>query len=94
MTQQANPALAGTLISSAVEGAGIVARRLATGMGARIVEILTICGNAWSAASMYEDLSRLSDAELERRGISRGELGRCVFEAMTEYGSSNDTGIA
>jgi hypothetical protein len=30
-------------------------------------------------AALYQDLSRLSDTELERRGIPRGELHRCVF---------------
>lgn len=29
-------------------------------------------------AAMYQQLSRLSEAELERRGIPRGELHRCV----------------
>jgi len=30
-------------------------------------------------AALYQELSKLSDAELERRGIPRGELHRCVF---------------
>ena len=30
-------------------------------------------------AALYQQLSRLSDAELERRGIPRGQLHRCVF---------------
>ena len=29
-------------------------------------------------AALYQELSRLSDAELERRGIPRGELYRCI----------------
>jgi hypothetical protein len=29
-------------------------------------------------AALYQNLSRLSDAELERRGIPRRELHRCV----------------
>jgi hypothetical protein len=29
-------------------------------------------------AALYQELSRLSNAELERRGIPRGELHRCV----------------
>jgi len=32
-------------------------------------------------AALYQELSKLSDAELERRGIPRGELHRCVFGA-------------
>jgi hypothetical protein len=35
-----------------------------------------------AAAVLYRELSRLSDAELERRGTPRGELHRCVFEAL------------
>jgi hypothetical protein len=31
-------------------------------------------------AVLYQELSRLSEAELERRGIPRGELHRCVSE--------------
>ena len=38
---------------------------------------------AWAAcaadAALYQELSRLSDAELERRGIPRGELHRCIL---------------
>jgi hypothetical protein len=29
-------------------------------------------------AALYQELSRLSDAELERRGVPPGELYRCV----------------
>jgi hypothetical protein len=40
---------------------------------------------AWAdtaaAAAMYEQLSRLSDAELHRRGLSRGTLARDICEA-------------
>jgi hypothetical protein len=35
------------------------------------------------AAMLYQNLSRLSDAELERRGISRGDL----YRTLTEKGS-------
>jgi hypothetical protein len=34
--------------------------------------------DAWIAAAIYQHLSRLSDAELERRGIARGDMGRHV----------------
>jgi hypothetical protein len=38
----------------------------------------------WKAAeALYWELSRLSDAELERRGIARGDLHRLLLE-MTE----------
>jgi hypothetical protein len=32
----------------------------------------------WIAAALYRELSKLSDAELERRGIARGDLARHV----------------
>lgn len=48
--------------------------RLMTWMDARVATT--------AAAALYQELSRLSDAELERRGIPRGELHRCVFEAL------------
>jgi len=34
-------------------------------------------------AALYQELSRLSDAELERRGFPRGELHRCISGDMT-----------
>lgn len=52
-------------------------------LGASLAAIFRACADAWDAASLYEDLSRLSDAELDRRGIPRGELNRCVFEVLT-----------
>jgi hypothetical protein len=84
MTHHQSVQLSETLIGRAVDEAGASARRLGAGLGARIVEILCICANAWTAANLYEDLSRLSDAELERRGIPRGDVQRCVFEAVTK----------
>jgi hypothetical protein len=55
------------------------ARRL----GARIIEFIDARADAYAAAALYAELSRLSDAELERRGIPRGDLHRCVFETLT-----------
>jgi hypothetical protein len=40
---------------------------------------------AWhAAAALYEALSKLSDAQLERRGIARGDLARLVAEQMSK----------
>jgi hypothetical protein len=43
-------------------------------------------GYAWVAASeaaaLYQELSKLSDAQLEHRGIPRGELHRCVSAVL------------
>jgi hypothetical protein len=35
----------------------------------------------YAAAAIYEELSRLSDAELHRRGLSRADLARDVVAA-------------
>jgi hypothetical protein len=50
---------------------------------ARIADVLTVYAEAWGAALLYEELSRLSDAELERLGMPRAELHRRVFETLT-----------
>jgi hypothetical protein len=80
MQHQANPQLAEALVSSAVDEARAKAKRLGRG----IVEALANCANAWAAANMYEELSRLSDAELARRGVSRGDLHRHTHRALTQ----------
>lgn len=36
------------------------------------------CSNYYAAAAMYEQLSKLSNAELHRRGLSRDTLARDV----------------
>jgi len=56
------------------------ARRL----GARILAFLTTCADSYAAATLYQELSRLSDAELERRGIPRGELHRHIFQDLAQ----------
>jgi hypothetical protein len=38
---------------------------------ARIADMLTAYAEAWGAALLYEELSKLSDVELERRGLRR-----------------------
>jgi hypothetical protein len=43
-------------------------------LGLRIVAWADHCADRWAAATVYEQLSRLSDAELARRGLSRGTL--------------------
>jgi hypothetical protein len=49
---------------------------------ATIADILTVNAKVRGAAVLYEDLSRLSDAELERRGIPRADLPRYIFETL------------
>lgn len=44
---------------------------------------VTALGEAYVASAMYQDLSRLSDAELHRRGLNREALVREVFKATS-----------
>jgi len=37
---------------------------------------LNRCADQWEAAAAYEELSRLSDAQLEHRGLRRDTLAR------------------
>jgi hypothetical protein len=39
------------------------------------------CAERFAAAAIYQQLSRLSDAELHKRGLSRDTLARDVFQA-------------
>ena len=78
MTHQANLQAAQAPIGWAIGRDG--AKHLA----ARVAEIFAACAASWEAAALYENLSRLSDAELRRRGMSRSELHRCVFETVTK----------
>lgn len=48
------------------------------GLCARIAAAFERRAERLGAAVLYEELSKLSDAELERRGIPRGELHRCI----------------
>src|SRR5262245_6326059 len=52
--------------------------------GAHIVEYIDAHADANAAAALYAELSRLSDAELKRRGIPRGDLDRFVFETLDQ----------
>jgi hypothetical protein len=43
---------------------------------------ISTCAAYYEAAAVYEDLSRLSDVELLRRGLSRGTLARDVCNGV------------
>ena len=59
------------------------ARRASRGspLGRRIAGWLRTAASYYSAATVYEQLSALSDAELRRRGLSRSTLARDVCAA-------------
>jgi hypothetical protein len=39
------------------------------------------CADYWAAAALYDSLRRLSDSELQKRGLSRDTLARDVFHS-------------
>ena len=45
-------------------------------LGWRVAVWVRTCADYHAAAAMYEQRSGLSDAELQRRGLSRANLGR------------------
>jgi hypothetical protein len=51
---------------------------------AHIAAYLARRRDAYVAATLYQNLSKLSDAELERRGIARGDLHRHLSENSTD----------
>ena len=50
-------------------------------LGTRIAAALNACAVSLGQAALYEELFKLSDAELHRRGLSRGDLHRWVAES-------------
>jgi hypothetical protein len=46
--------------------------------GTQIGTWMNSCADYYAAAAMYEQLYKLSDAELERRGFNRATLGRDI----------------
>ena len=55
--------------------------RWARGRFAKMTAWFATCAGYHAAAGVYEELSRLSDAELKRRGLSRDTLARDVCES-------------
>jgi len=64
----------------------------ASGLSARIAvavrhaarwmaEWLEACADYWAAAALYDELRRLSDAELRNRGLSRDTLAKHAFKS-------------
>lgn len=71
-----------SMVTSAVDGDSLpAAAGFLKSIVKRIGAYASACADYWSAATVYEDLRRLSDAELRRRGLSRDSLGRDVFAA-------------
>ena len=41
------------------------------------------CADYWAAAALYDSLRRLSDSELQKRGLSRDTLVRDIFHSRS-----------
>lgn len=50
-------------------------------LGMRIARWITTAADYYTAAAVYEQLSGLSDAELQRRGLSRATLAWDISQA-------------
>jgi hypothetical protein len=57
-------------------------QRKAHRLAVRLVGFLNFCADAYSAHVQYEELSKLSDVALERRGFARGDLHRHAADAF------------
>ena len=76
--------------SADVSSAGTAEKRIGVGFR-RYVQAILVRASAWAtahaearaAATIYENLSRLSDAELHRRGLSRSTLSRDVSKTFS-----------
>jgi hypothetical protein len=56
------------------------ASHLITRLWARAADWIETAADYYAAAAMYEQLSKLSDAELQRRGLSRATLASDVCD--------------
>ena len=83
MTAQANPSPA----EEAHHDASGLSRNDRLGaLAAYLATWCETCADYYEAAALYEELSALSDAELQRRGLSRATLGRHVCTACDRSG--------
>jgi hypothetical protein len=67
-----------TVVAAAPKTGGTAGRRVAA-LRAWIADCLGVMAEHYAAAGRYQDLARLPDAELERRGLCRATLARDVL---------------
>ena len=65
-----------------------VMRRKGRRFAVRLIHYVRFYADRYSAAVQYEDLAKLSAAELERRGIAPGDLHRHVADAVPKWPSA------
>ena len=59
--------------------------RAAKSLAAKASAWLDTCADYYAAAAIYEHLSKLSDAELSRRGLSRGTLASDIARTCGRF---------
>jgi hypothetical protein len=57
-------------------------RRKARRLAVRLARLVVFCADSYSATVQYEELRKLSDVDLERRGIARGDLHWHVADTL------------
>ena len=62
-----------------------VLRRKGRRFAVRLTHYVRFYADCYSAAVQYDDLAKLSAAELERRGIAPGDLHRHVADAFPKW---------
>jgi hypothetical protein len=70
----------GIVVATAPETVRAAGARMAS-LGGWLADCLGVMADYHAAAARYEDLARLADAELERRGLCRATLARDVLAA-------------
>jgi hypothetical protein len=85
-TAASGPAEPGTTTGSSLASTA-VARHLRMA-AAKVVEWIEVVAACYAAAALYKQLSRLSDAELKRRELSRASLAQDVAKTRRRRGGS------
>ena len=66
-----------TIVAETARSLASSAKSVAKGF----VEWVESCADYWAAAALYDALRRLSDSELQKRGLSRDTLARDIFHS-------------
>jgi hypothetical protein len=74
--------------SRRARGAAHIGSGVQRGLLAWITAWIDVCADYYAATAVYEQLSRLSDAELQRRGLARADLALHVCAAVDRSGCS------
>lgn len=73
-------------------GAGLPSCGVCRGsLKAYLVAWITTCAAYYEAAARYEKLSKLSDAELRRRGLTRADLARRICAELPDDSAFDQT---